>query len=755
MHMRRLFLVLLIGSVGLATSNVARAQTATPQQTTTSTPPLVATASPVPADPQTPQTAQQQPAAAAAPAAEEPKGLFDQTWHQFQLGGRFTSVNGDEARFQRYQDMRDGVLFTDFRYAKEAPDGTSTFHAKANNVGFRDQEYFANYERIGKFKVDGSWQGIPQFYSVDTATPYSMTPSPLLLPDATQQLIQNGQATISAWVPLAPQFDLTERRDVGHFGFIATPTTQLDINGSFTATHHVGSLPWGESFGFSNNTEIALPYDSRTNELNLGTEWTNGHEMLRVGYDGSWFSHPTSTLVFDNPARLTDSATSGPGAGQAAFWPSNNAQTISAGGFAKFSHRTQVTGFLSFGFWNNNEALLPFTDNTALTQLPLPRPTAEAGAHIFSGNVNLVTRPKTDWQFTAHLREYNYSNQTPPTAIPQYVSYDTSISASPTGAPLLFAHGRTTFDADATYTGMKPLALTAGYGHNNNSYDFRTFASTGENILRLSADTTGSQLVTFRAKYELADRNGSNLDTSLLTTMGEQTQMRQYDIANRTRNQFTGQVDFTPTDKVMASVSGGVGKDNYPDSYFGLQSTTFRTFSLGLDYTADSGLGVGGTYNLERYEGLQQSRSAKSDPLQFNDPLRNWTADSTETVNYFSIYITPPKFGPNTEARLSYDFSYAEGNYLYTVAPGGPLPPPSQLPKVYNKLQQLHIDVRHRLNPKMVLDFSYLYEPFRVYDFAFDPSVINGIAQPSTLVLGYVYRPYTANSGTISLRYLF
>ena len=82
-------------------------------------------------------------------------------------------------------------------------------------------------------------------------------------------------------------------------------------------------------------------------------------------------------------------------------------------------------------------------------------------------------------------------------------------------------------------------------------------------------------------------------------------------------------------------------------------------------------------------------------------------------------------------------------------------PPPSQLPKVYNKLQQLHIDVRHRLTPKMALDFSYLYEPFRVYDFAFDPSVINGIAQPSTLVLGYVYRPYTANSGTISLRYLF
>lgn len=752
--MRHFLLGLITASLALALSGAALlAQSGSPQHSAvTGTPPLAAAASPIPADPQTPQAAQQP---AAAPAhEEEPKGLFEETWHQFQLGGRFMNVDGDPARFQRYQDMRSGVLFTDFRYAKDAPDGASVFHAKANNVGFRDQEYFADYEQTGKFTVNGSWQGIPQFYSVDTATPYTTTVSPLLLPDATQQLIQSGQATISAWVPLAPQFDLTERRDVGHVGFLATPTTQLDVKADFTTTHHVGALPWGESFGFGNNTEVALPYDSRTNQLDLGTEWTNGHEMLRVAYDGSWFMNPGSTLIFDSPTTLTDS-TSAPGRGQAAMWPSNSAQNVSVGGFAKFAHRTQVTGAMSFGFNDNNSALLPFTINSALPQLPLPRATAEGSAHIFSGNVNLITRPDPNWSFTARVREYNYNNETPPALIPQYVSYDTSISASPTGGPLLFAHSRTTFDADATYTGFHPLALTAGYGRNNTSYDFRTFASAGENILRLSADTTGSQLVTFRAKYELADRNGSGLDTSLLTTMGEQADMRQYDIANRTRNQFTGQVDFTPTDKVMASVSAGVGKDNYPDSYFGLQSTTFRTFSLGLDYTADSGLGVGGTYNLERYEGLQQSRSAKSDPAQFNDPNRNWTVDSTETVNYFSIYVTPPKFGPNTEARLSYDFSYAEGNYLYTVVPGGPLAPPSQLPKVYNKLQQLHIEVRHRLTPKMALDFSYLYEPFRVYDFAFDPSVINGIAQPSSLVLGYVYRPYTANSGTISLRYLF
>jgi putative beta-barrel porin MtrB/PioB len=199
-------------------------------------------------------------------------------------------------------------------------------------------------------------------------------------------------------------------------------------------------------------------------------------------------------------------------------------------------------------------------------------------------------------------------------------------------------------------------------------------------------------------------------------------------------------------------VSGGVGKDDYNDSTFGLQDSTFRTFSVAVDLRQPNGFGGGGSYNFERYAGLQRSRSAS--PGQEDDPLRDWTADSTETVNYFSLYATPPRFGRNTEARVSYDFSYAEGNYLYTVVAGGPLPSPSQLPNVFNKLQQLHVDVRHRLTNRLALTLSYLYEPFRVYDFAFDPTVVNSIVQPSSLVLGYVYRPYTANAAVIGLKYV-
>ena len=65
--------------------------------------------------------------------------------------------------------------------------------------------------------VSGLWDQIPQFYSVDTQTPYTSFNSPLPLDDATQRAIQNGQATLSAYLPLASQFDLRERRNIGTF----------------------------------------------------------------------------------------------------------------------------------------------------------------------------------------------------------------------------------------------------------------------------------------------------------------------------------------------------------------------------------------------------------------------------------------------------------------------------------------------------------------------------------------------------------
>ena len=745
--MRRLVLGCLICCLGLVLSSAGYAQTAAQAQ-----PPSQPSKAPADA----PQKPQPPAAAPVADAAEEgTRSLFDQTWRQVQFGGRVSSISGDPARFQRYGDFRDGVLLTDFRYAGEQPDGNYAFHTAIDNLGWRDQRFYGDYEQTGRFVISGLWDQIPQFYSIDTATPYvASADGQLALDDATQRRIQLNQVTppLSAYLPLAAQFDLRERRDVGRVNFLATPTPQIDVKASFTTNRHVGELPWGASFGFNNDVEVALPYDSRANDFSIGAEWMNGRNMLRVAYDGSWFDNLDPILVWDNPLRLDDSPTI-PGRGRTTLWPSNSAQTVCLGGFTKFARRTQLTGFLSFGSWSNDEPLQPFTINTALPQLTLPRQSTEGSAKVFSTNLNLVSRPLNEWRLGARFRRYDYNNETPHTAIPQFINYDTSLATSATGGPEPFAHSRTTFDADATWTGLMPFAFTAGYTHNGSSHDFRIYESTGEDILRLVADAVGSQWVTFRAQYEFADKRGSGLDEELLREIGEQPLLRHFDIANRNRKRFTGQVNFVPNDLWTFSASSGFGGDDYDGSYFGLQESDFKVFSLAADYRHDSGWGGGASYNYEHYTGLQQSRSAS--PGQENDPNRDWTTDTTENVHYFSLYATPPKLGPNTEARVAYDWSHAEGSYFYGVVPGGPLPAPSQLPNVFNKLQQLHVDIRHRVSNRIAATLSYLYEPFDVYDFAFDQSVVNSIVQPGALVMGYIYRPYTAHSVVFGIRYFW
>ena len=689
------------------------------------------------------------PAAAAAP--DDTRSLFEPTWRQFQIGGRFSSEEGDPARWQRFRDLRNGILLTNARYEHQWGDTGQMFRFAADNVGWRDGRYVGLLERPGRFTITGSWDGIPQFYSVDTRTPYSGDGATLTLDDATQRSIQNAQATLSAYEPQAAQFDMIERRDTGIVGATIHATRQLQLTTSFKTQKHVGELPWGASFGFSNDVEVALPYTSRTNDFNLGAEWSNQRNMLRVAYDGSWFNNNDDTLVWDSPLRLDDISSS-PGRGRMSLWPTNHANTFSVAGSSKLAARTQFTGFLSYGVWSNDSALQPFTINSQLPVIALPRPTTEAGANVFSTNLGLVSRPADDWRVTARLRTYNFDNQMPDTPIPEFINYDTSVKTSATGGPHVLSHARGTLSADATWTGFQPLALGVGYARNHSGYVHRIYSDTDEDVFTLTADAVTLPWGSVRGQAEFSDRDGSDLDEASLVQIGEQPALRHYDVANRQRRKFEGQVNLFPSEAWSVSLNAGVGKDDYDDSYFGLQESSFRVAGVALDFQRPNGLGAGGSYNYERYAGFQVSRSAGSD-VEAADPARDWTTDSTENVHYVSFYLTPPRMGRNTEGRLIYDYSEARADYVYGIAPGSPLVPPNQLPQAYNTLHELRAEVRHRLSRRLAATVSYAFENFRVYDFAMDPSVVDGIVQPSSLVLGYTYRPYTTHSAVFGILY--
>ena len=85
------------------------------------------------------------------------------------LGFRGSSVTGDEARWERYRDLRDG-LTSKVDLGKE----TDTFglRLQAKNIGYKDQQYIVDMNQYGKFKFTAMWNQTPLNNAYNTMTPW-------------------------------------------------------------------------------------------------------------------------------------------------------------------------------------------------------------------------------------------------------------------------------------------------------------------------------------------------------------------------------------------------------------------------------------------------------------------------------------------------------------------------------------------------------------------------------------------------------
>ena len=474
---------------------------------------------------------------------------------------------------------------------------------------------------------------------------------------------------------------------------VATPTPNVDVKASFVTQKHGGELPFGASFGFSNDVEVPLPYDSRTNDFTLGTEWTNAQEHAARRLQRVVVRQPGADADLGQPApprrRL----------GRAGPRPDDVvAVQLGADDQLRRLHeaRAQDAGdrVLLLRRAEQRRAAAAVHD-----QLGAPADRAAAGQHRGLGEHRLdepeprVAPGRPTGASARGSASYDYNNETPATSIPQMVSYDSSISSTPTGGPDLFAHSRTTFDADATWTKLQPFALGFGYTHNGSGYDARIFESSGEDMFRLSADAVGASWMTFRASLRVrqphrlgvrrdgAHRHRRTSGNAPVRSRRPDPQPRHRPVRHRSVGRlYLQRLDGHPQGRLQQQLLRPAGIDG-------------RTFSLGTDYhLAERNPGAAAATTTSATRVLQRSHEGDSSAAQFTDPLRDWTSDATETVHYFSIYAAPPRIGGKTEVRFSYDFSHAEGSNVYTIPAGSPIPPPNQLPDVFNKLQQLHID---------------------------------------------------------------
>jgi hypothetical protein len=76
-----------------------------------------------------------------------------------------------------------------------------------------------------------------------------------------------------------------------------------------------------------------------------------------------------------------------------------------------------------------------------------------------------------------------------------------------------------------------------------------------------------------------------------------------------------------------------------------------------------------------------------------------------------------------------------------------------ELPPTLSELQRGTIDATYALGSHLSLGLSYWYERFRVNDFTLDADANPDLARGQALLMGYLYRPYTANTVWVRLIY--
>lgn len=667
-----------------------------------------------------------------------------------ELGARFADLQGDQARFERFRDISDGAFLDRFRYDR-ANDGW-VFELGADHVGRRDQRYFAAFQRP-TLNVSFEWDQIPQFISRDTRTPYSPdSAGALRLPDALQQGVQARQLSLADVAGEARLFDVQSRRDTATFSLVYSPTREVDVRFNLKTVRREGTMPWGAPLGsFNNLVELPAPIDTRTTDVRAQIEWGNAQGMLRVGYDGSWFDQHVQALVWDSALTFTDGTTSSQG--RTALWPSNALQAVTAAGSYKLPAASYVTASVSVGGWRQDEPLLPFTINSAIRAIPLERQTAEGEARTVAMTYAVTSRPSRLVWLNARFRYYDFDNRTPRFFAHERVRQDEgNVLAGQESLP--YSVTRHNLDLDASFTPLPFTAIKVGYGREQADRTFRIFEETTDNVVRASIDTTESRWVSARLIFERSARNGSHFEQEWLDEVGEQPDMRHFDIADRNRNRVSAVVQLTPVDAVGITASVAAGHDDYAESGFGLRDSKSRAYTFGVDVAPTGAIQGGVTYTRETYTALQNSRNA-SPGAQFIDPRRDWSIDSGDDVDTVTGSIDLLKPIPNVDLGFAYTYTRSRATYVYGLAAGSTLATPVQLPPVVNELQSATADLRYFLRSNVAVGFTYWYDRYVVDDFALGPSTIDRINLPGTLLLGYLYRPYRANSGWIRLIYLW
>ena len=496
--------------------------------------------------------------------------LVDPGWYTegyVEVGGRFFLNHPQRGAFQNqgyslakyyeYSTIKPGP-FSNIWLAAGTKDGVYRAELWGKNIGYSDQAYGLDVSKAGSHYLELGYDQTPHVYSMSAQTPYyGIGGNVLWVTPGFGAAMTGAKSTAAIWGGLnanSHPTDIGIRRDTISADYRFTPDSAWDVRANFSNTQRTGTQIDNvvQSWGTNNTQQVPKPINDATKNYGLSAEYEGQAPWektftFKLGYNGSTYTDNYKYYLTQNPFCYGGTCNTGlPANGQLAAvgalaggpvsMMSTAPSNFANGGTATFAtglpFKSRYVGTVSFTNMQQNDQLLPYTDNPNLTFVG-----GAAGASLLSrpatslrGNINtylsnnvITTDIAPDIKSKLSYRYYNFSNRTPTIYIPGFIGADAALVQGPGGNPFVTAASgyspvsslsmsyiKQNAGEELTWRPWKSLNLGASAGWEHYDYIRESATSTDEFAGKTWADYKPYTWLDFRTSALLSRKTNNN-----------------------------------------------------------------------------------------------------------------------------------------------------------------------------------------------------------------------------------------------------
>lgn len=667
--------------------------------------------------------------------------------------------------FQKYRDVPRGAFFRrlDFSWLEEGNPRRFTF--RSVDLIQRDQVIGAMFEDVGKHKLQFDWIGWTRFWS--NHNPSVLTEvrrGVFTAPAGLRAALELAPETLLPALAFdaaanAPQIEIRSFRERGFVTYTYRLRGDATLRLQYMGERRSGNRLFaqgtynriGTSLGDTFETpgqEFFEPTRYRTQEFLAELNFARKSWLASFEYRASLFNNHALSVVRQNPFRFTPAQATPPAGAllrgrfaqtQAALPPDNQAHTFSFNGMILLPRTSRVAASISWSRWTQDEPLLPFTINEAITAPNLPAgtpPTSLAALpqrslngliHTLNQDYSATTRLTSRLQLTARYNDYDLSNETHEIRFPGYSAFGdsfwrTEITGQPGTTPLPIEtepkeFRRRRLQLESALRPGRDLSWKAAYRFDRFHRERRQVRDLDEHGFLTSLSYAPRSAVFAQAGFRYFDRSFDRYDPGTL----EPPFLRMFDQAERIRRHGDALASVNVLPDVTLSASWFYISDAYDEGFFGLHQVKTNSVTADVSWDRENfGVFAGWGYDRMGYDYLSVAKTGA--PYNFRD---TWTRDTRDRIHQAHAGFSGSLLG----GKGVYQANYAVGLARTRINTANPLPviPADTLnaqahpfPAVQNQLHEVRLDASYEVRTNLRLGVFYLLEPYRLNDFARD-----------------------------------